>query len=173
MNRQLSITVLIILLGFSNAFAGKKKPTMEGWLEKRYAQLSAVKEPSKVRRSALDHSEDRDGDGLFRMYPENGYVPFPDQTWILLTSNSAHSEDGLPDVTLIRTSEGKYYYNLGHCCLPILLFSKVEVTTLDLFLKTTGKGNEAKATAWIKYDPKKKVEGNPVPAPEEDSKSGK
>lgn len=171
MNRQLPTIALTVFLCFSNAFAGKKKPTMEAWLEQRYARLSAVEEPSKIRRSALDHSDDRDRNGLFSMYPDNGYVEFSDQSWVLLTSHSAHKEDGLHDISLIRTSEGEYYYNKGHCCLPILLFSKVKVTTLDLFLKTTGKGGEAKATPWIKYLPKNNGDGRDAPAPEENENS--
>ena len=86
------------------------------------------------------------------MYPKKGYLKFADGSWVLLTSHSVHADDGLDDITLIRTSSGEYYFNRGHCCLPILLSSSKKVETLEDFLKTHGKGGQGKLTLWQKYN---------------------
>jgi hypothetical protein len=145
------VTVTLFLM-VGSLLAGQKKKTVDGWLEEKYAQLAAVEDPSSIRKVELEQSEEPNKDGYFRMYPKKGYLKFADGSWVLLTSHSAHAEDGLPDISLIRTSTGEYYSNRGHCCLPILLFSKTRVVSLEGFLKTTGKGAKAKLTSWNKYN---------------------
>jgi hypothetical protein len=152
MKSALVIAITLWFLPCGNLLAGQKPVPVESWLQDKHNQLAAVGEPASIKRSKLSQSAEPDKDGLYSMYPENGFLQFPDGSWILLTSHSAHKEDGLPDVTLIRTSKGEFYYNLGHCCLPILLFSKEKVDSLDTFLKTTGKGPKAAPTVWAKFD---------------------
>ena len=152
--RMKAITILTVLICFitGDDLLAEKKKTADSWLEAKHAQLTAVENPFLIRKADLDQSERPDKDGFFSMHPKKGYLKFSDGSWVLLTSHSAHAEDGLPDISLIRTSTGEYYTNRGHCCLPILLFSKVKVISLESFLKTTGKGPKAKPTQWIKYN---------------------
>ena len=170
--RIIIITILSNLL-CENIPAGKKKHTIDSWLEWRYSQLAAVENPTKIRKSDLDQSEKPNRDGLFRMYPEKGFLSFPDGSWVLLTSHSAHAEDGLADISLIRTSAGEYYSNRGHCCLPILLYSKERVVSLDGFLKTTGKGEKGQETPWIRYQPKQGRAAKAAAAADEPEKEKK
>jgi hypothetical protein len=150
-------------------FAGQNKKTVDAWLEEKHAQLSTVADPSSIRKVSLAHSDKPNKDGYFSLYPKSGYLEFADGNWVLLTSHSVHAEDGLPDISLIRTSTGEYYTNRGHCCLPILLFSKSVVGSLEDFLKTTGKGAKAEATPWIKYN--REQDGTGQPATRSQSKS--
>ena len=181
--KALTLLVTITLLALSSSLLAGQRKSVEGWLEQKHAQLSSVEEPSSIRKVVLDHSEEPNKDGYFRMYPKKGYLEFADGSWILLTSHSAHAEDGLPDISLIRTSTGEYYSNRGHCCLPILLFSKERIVSLEGFLKTTGKGAEAKPTPWIKYNREQgvapqsatrtesKLKGDDKPQPESEERS--
>jgi len=159
-SRPLLTAITCFTVGGS-LFAGQGKKTVEGWLEDKHEQLSGVEDPSSIRKVDLDHSEEPDGDGYFSMHPKRGYLEFTDGSWVLLTSHSAHSKDGLPDISLIRTSTGEYYTNSGHCCLPILLFSTSKVVSLEGFLKTTGKGAKAGPTPWIKYQREQGSGGDP------------
>jgi len=145
------LTALACLAAGSSLLAGQNKKTVDGWLEEKQAQLAAVEDPSSIRKVNLDQHNEADKDGHFSMSPKNGYLEFADGSWVLLTSHSAHADDGLSDISLIRTSTGEYYMNRGHCCLPILLFSKVRVISLEGFLKTTGKGAKAEPTPWNEY----------------------
>lgn len=177
------LTVLTCLMVSSSLLAGQSKKTVEGWLEEKHTQLAAVDDPSSIRKVDLNQSDKPNKDGFFRMYPKNGYLEFADGSWVLLTSLSAHAEDGLPDISLIRTSTGEYYTNNGHCCLPILLFSKSRVDSLEDFLKTTGKGAKAESTQWLKYNREQgvvpqsgtrsesKPEGDHKPKPESEKRS--
>ena len=158
-----SLVIFTLMVG-SSLLAGHGKKTVDGWLEEKHAQLAAVVDPASIRKVALDHSDEADKDGYFSMYPKSGYLEFTDGSWVLLTSHSAHAEDGLPDITLIRTSTGEYYTNSGHCCVPILLFSQSKVDSLEGFLKTTGKGAQAAPTPWIKYNRVAATE-QPTPRP--------
>lgn len=163
------ITLLIVLTSFmvsGSLLAGQGKKTLEGWLEEKHAQLAAVDDPSSIRKGDLSQSEKPNKDGFFSMYPKKGYLEFADGSWVLLTSHSAHAEDGLPDISLIRTSTGEYYTNSGHCCLPILLFSMSKVASLEDFLKTTGKGAKAEPALWIKYHREQGGADQPATAPE-------
>ncbi len=146
------LIALILLAAGGILLAGQKNETVASWLEKKSAQLAAVEDPASIRKVELDQSDEPNKDGLFSMYPKKGYLEFADESWVLLTSHSMHAEDGLPDISLIRTSTGEYYTNNGHCCLPILLFFKAKVDSLEGFLKTTGKGPKAKPTPWTKYN---------------------
>ncbi len=165
------IALLLFVTGGS-VLASQKKASIATWLEKKHAQLSAVEVPTSIRRVDLNQSEKPNKDGVFRMYPKKGYLEFADGSWVLLTSHSAHAEDGLSDISLIRTSTGEYYSNRGHCCLPILLFSDKKVASLEDFLKTTGKGAKAKPTSWIKYNREQGGAEQPATAPESKSEGG-
>ena len=123
MNLRLVVATFIIVALTSVADAGEKRLTIDEWLVQKRAQLAKVEDPTKIRSVALDQSEEQNKDGLYRMYLKKGYLKFSDGRWLLLTSHSAHAEDGLADISLIRTSTGEFYSNRGHCCLPILLFS--------------------------------------------------
>ena len=164
----LLVATISVVMG-SSLFAGQKKRTVDAWLEQKYAQLAAVEEPASIRKVDLDESEEPDKDGYFSMHPKMGYLEFDDGSWVLLTSHSAHAGDGLPDISLIRTSSGEYFSNRGHCCLPILLFSKERVISLEGFLKATGRGAKAKSTPWIRYKRKKSGAEKPTAAPESTS----
>jgi len=166
--RMKSVTLFSALTCFlagSSLLAGQNKKTVDGWLEEKHAQLAAVEDPSSIRKVDLDQSNEADRDGHFSMYPKNGYLEFADGSWVLLTSHSVHADDGLPDISLIRTSTGEYYTNRGHSCLPILLFSKLRVISLEGFLKTTGKGAKAEPTPWNKYKREQVADGDAEAAP--------
>lgn len=166
----LLVSLFLFLTG-ENLHAGQKRETVSGWLEKKHTQLSAVEDPASIRKVGLDQSEEPKQEGLYTLYPKKGYIQFEDGSWVLLTSHSAHADDGLADISLIRTSDGDYFSNRGHCCLPILLFSEGKVTSLDSFLKTTGKGPKAMSTPWIKYSREEDAADQPAPNPEEKPKT--
>ena len=163
------LITLALMVAMGSLLAGQVKKTVANWLVDKHAQLASVKDPNSIRRVALDQSAEPNKEGFFSMHPKNGHIEFSDGSWVLLTSHSAHSEDGLPDISLIRTSTDEYYTNHGHCCLPILPFSKEKVDSLERFLKTTGKGPEAKITTWIKYN--REQDGTGQPATRLESKS--
>jgi len=124
-------------------------PTVESWLAQRHAQLSAIKEPSKARPGDLGQGDKPNLNNLYLVGPKQGFIQFEDDSWILLSSLSVHN--GPFDISLIRTSEGGYFINHGHCCPQIVLTSKEKITNLDGFLKTTAKGPRGGVTTWEKY----------------------
>ena len=166
--RLIAITVISATL-VSVAAGGKQSVTIEAWLQKRRTQLAAVEDHAKIRVVELDQSEKKNKDGQYRMYLEKGFLKFSDGSWVLLTSHSAHAEDGLADISLIRTSTGEFYSNRGHCCLPILLFSEKKVESLKGFLETHGKGGEGKLTRWEKLDSEQDGARQPATAPKSKS----
>lgn len=64
-----------------------------------------------------------------------------------------HDGDGIGDIALARASDGKFYVNRGHQCLTLLLESPDRLTSLEAFLKSTGKGPKGQPTPWEPYKP--------------------
>ena len=78
-------------------------------------------------------------------------VYFDDGSWVIGMSHSTHTRDGLGDLTIIRTSNDKYYVNNGHVCDCLYLKTKNKVTSLETFLKTCGNGPHGEPVEWEEY----------------------
>lgn len=122
------------------------------WISTQHKKLSAINDPSKIKEIGIVSPDKKDAKGNYTYYPNgNGKITFEDKTWILIVSHSMHEEDGLNDITLIRTSDGKFYTNKGHVCGKLILETKEKIVSLETFLKTTGKAGDGKSTAWENY----------------------
>lgn len=138
------------------AFAGKKRMTTDQWLVLRHSQLEKHAGITKIPRSKLNgpYPEEKDKRGYFTYHPaRNGLIRFQDGSWVILTSNSVHKENGVGDITLVKTSTGKFYANRGHCCLTLMIRSESKITSLKVFLSSHGLGPNAEPTPWVEYTP--------------------
>ena len=134
------------------AFAGDAAKSDAAWLKQKYAQLVAVKSVTNRTNVGLWTSGDRQADGKYGYFPKgNGLILFEDKTWVLIVSHSMHAEDGLGDLTLIRTCDGRYLVNKGHVCDKLILDAPEKIVSLETFLKATGKGAKGEATQWESY----------------------
>ena len=111
-----TIALLATMLAAS-AHAGEKVKSDAAWLKQKHTQLSAVKSVTNLTNVGLWTSGFKQKDGKYGYSPNgNGLIVFQDRTWVLIVSHSLHAEDGLGDLTLIRTSDGRYLLNRGHVC---------------------------------------------------------
>lgn len=147
------ITIFICIHIISSiAFAGKKRMTTDKWLILRHSQIEAYTDVDKVPLSSLNGPYSKDKAGYVTYHPKkNGRIKFADGSWIILTSHSSHSEDGIGDVTLIKASDGKYYVNRGHVCATMIIRSKVKIKSLKDFLAAKGVGDKSQLISWSEY----------------------
>lgn len=135
--------------------AGKKRQTTDEWLVMRHTQIEKRLETGQVPKSGLRGSYARNKDGYRDFFPKrNGLIRFADGSWVVITSHSIHKGSGVGDVTLVKTSTGKYYVNRGHCCLSMIIRSKKErIASLADFLATKGVGPKGELLDWKEYQP--------------------
>ncbi len=148
------ITIFFCLQILSSAaLAGKKRMTTDEWLVLRHSQIEAYTDISKVPLAKLVCSPSKNKSGYYEYSPSrNGLIKFKDGTWVIITSHSMHKEDGIGDISLIKTSEGKYYTNMGHNCSSLMMRSKVHITSLKGFLSSVCVGDKADVLLpWKEY----------------------
>ena len=133
----------------------------EGWIRKRVAQMEAMEDLSKVPLAGfVTYNEEPDAQGMFTYHTRrSGRIHCADGSWVIVASHSAHWEEAgrsrIGDVTVARTSAGKFYVNPGHCCPQLGLRSPVKIESLATFLAATGMVPKEKDGKWVEY---KKVE---------------
>lgn len=149
---NIPVTALLIATIATPAFAGERVKSDTDWLKHKYAQLAAVKSVTNLTNVGLWTSGDKQADGKYGYFPNgNGLIVFQDKTSVLIISHSIHAEDGLGDLTMIRTSDGRYLVNKGHVCDKLILDAPEKIVSLETFLKATGKGAKGEATQWEPY----------------------
>ena len=136
-------------VGCSGAAAPKSD---KQWLETKHGLLAAVESVTNLTSVGLNSGGERSGVTFTYSPKKDGLLVFEDGSWVLLESHSINEEDGLGDLTLIRTSEGKYHLNRGHVCGLLNLEAKERITSLATFLKAKGKGAKAKPVPWEPYE---------------------
>lgn len=127
--------------------------TTDEWLVLRHSQIEAYTDISKVSLAKLVGSPSRNKRGYYEYNPsKNGLIKFKDGSWVIITSHSVHKEDGIGDISLIKTSEGKYYTNRGHYCASLLMRSKIHIKSLKGFLSSVCVGDKADVLLdWKEY----------------------
>jgi hypothetical protein len=157
--------VLLALMLAASVHAGEKAKSDAEWLKQKHAQLSAVKSVTNLTNVGLWTSGNKQADGRFGYFPNgNGLIVFDDKTWVLIISHSMHAEDGLEDLTLIRTSDDRFLSNRGHVCDKLILDAPEKITSLETFLRATGKGAKGEATKWEPYTGEPQSGGYSPPA---------
>jgi len=152
MSARLRVLALLAVTAFY-ANAGEPQMSKEEWLQSTYAKVAAY-DVSKIPVTKLEgpYPSPKGGHDYFFFPKRNGMIRFKDGSWICITSHSAHADDGIGDITLIKTSEGEYFVNRGHCCPKLGIRSTAEmIGTLDSFLATKGDGPNATLLAWMPY----------------------
>ena len=144
--------ILIQLACATFSHAGDKIKADAEWLRLKYDQLAAVTNVEKVLNVGLRPSGSKDARGAYTYYPQSGRIVFDDGSWVLLVSHSIHAEDGLGDMTLVRTSEGNYFVTRGHVCEKLILETKEKIASLGTFLRAKGKGAKAEPIPWEPYE---------------------
>jgi len=128
----------------------------EQWLKIKHEQLSKIDNITGVKNAnfTLLTVVDNPSSGFFTYCPEkDGLIIFEDKTWVLLISSCSHGGLG---ISIIRTSENKYYVNTGHACSKIILESKEKIKSLETFLKSSGVRGES----WEIYKSEPSASGN-------------
>lgn len=112
---QRTIIRLLAVMLAASARADEKIRTDDEWLKHKHAELAAIKTVTNVPHVALWTSGNKQADGQYGYFPKgNGLIVFEDKTWVLLVSHSMHAKDGLGDLTIVRTSDGRFLLNRGH-----------------------------------------------------------
>ena len=170
------ISSLMILIGGLTAVAGSTVKSDAEWLTQTHAQLAEVKSVTSLTNVGLQAFGDKEPpppEGRYSCSPRgNGMILFEDKTWVLLVSHSRHTEDGIGDLTLVRTSDGRFLVNKGHVCGNLLLDVREKITSLTTFLKATGKTLDGEVTTWEPYKGEQQggrfsppVTGSSIPTP--------
>lgn len=158
------VIILLFLTVTFPVFAETNVTADAGWLKLKYKQLAAIKEIDKINKVRFPSSDDKDATGQYSYYPSgNGRIVFKDNSWVLLVSHSIHAEDALGDLTLVRTSDGKYFVNKGHVCGTLILETKEKITSLKTFLNAKGKGAKADPVPWEEYKDEQPPSGEAKP----------
>ena len=146
------IPTLMILVHGLAAVADSTPKSEAEWLTQKHAQLAMVTNVTSLPNVGLDASGDNDkqpAEGHYQYAPKgNGLILFEDKSWVLIVSHSVHAADGIGDLTLVRTSDGRFLVNKGHVCGNLLLDAREKITSLITFLKATGKTLTKEVTAW-------------------------
>jgi hypothetical protein len=158
---KIIVKTLLLLTVTIPVYAATNVTADMGWLKLKYKQLAAIKEIDKINQVRFPTSDDK---GSYSYYPSgNGRIVFKDNSWVLLVSHSIHAEDALGDLTLVRTSDGKYFVNKGHVCNTLLLETKEKITSLKTFLDAKGRGAKSEPVPWEEYKDEQPPPGEAKP----------
>jgi hypothetical protein len=159
------ITVVVLALTGFLTLGGESPKSEAAWFRQKYEGLAAITTVTNVTKVGLWSSGDKYSNGLYGYFPKgNGLIVFEDKTWVLIVSHSVHADDGLRDLTMIRTSHNRYFVNRGHVCSTLMLDAPEKIISLETFLKTTGKGEQPEPTKWEEYRGEQSGRAYPPPA---------
>jgi len=148
--KKILTTLIIIFFTVSNLYAGVHPQSK--WLKQKYEKLKKIKNIKKVKNCKLQISKFDIKSKTYRYFlGESCKINFKDNSWVIIISHSMHAEDMIGDITIIRASNGKYYINRGHVCDKLILNSKSKITSLSIFLKSTGWDSAQEPTYWKEY----------------------
>ena len=147
-------TIVIAALLFCcclTGFASERSKAETDWLATNYAKLAAVWNLSAMTNVGYSYSSRTNQDGYHRFFPnDTGLLMLPDSSWVILVSHSIHAGDGLGDLTLMRTSDGRYFLNQGHVCAQLSLLTKGPIASLQDLLNAKSHGEKG-LLAWEPY----------------------
>lgn len=149
-----TVALVVCVIAFRDYAASRQ--IRDEWMPRELKKLQRF-QPTKNRKTP----EIRTGtykDGVSYYHIRSGQTVFcANGEWIHFAINSFHTDNFVGDISVAKTSTGKFYSSSAHICqsLVIPLPSEAGFASIDEFLATipSDVGRERAECAWKEYEP--------------------